>query len=144
MDPYAPVQGGDFHSPETSRLSRDSRSFSILLIGRDPSLQGSRADVLKHSGFDVQMASPKEALGQIAGGHNYPLVVFSHTLDPEEILELGKKIRQQNCSSKLLLILGPDSTPLDFSFFDGTLEGLDGPAALVREVRRLVSASTPA
>ncbi len=72
----------------------------------------------------------------------YPLVVFSDTLSAKDISEIGTQLRQRSPASKMLLMLGPDSTLQNFSMFDATMEGLDGPAALIREVRRLAESSS--
>ena len=38
-------------------------------------------------------------------------------------------------------MMGPDSVLDNSSLFDATMEGLDGPAVLIREVRRLAGLS---
>jgi len=71
----------------------------------------------------------------------YEVVIFSHTLEMQDIESLGQIIQKRKASTKVLLVLGPDSEsmPLDYSYFDATIAGLDGPAAFIQAVRRLAS-----
>ena len=110
----------------------------ILLIGRDPAMPMYTDEVLRRAGFRVRAITPGEAT-EVArpDAPTYPLVVFSDTLYPRDISEIGPQFRRRNPASKLLLMLGPDSAPDNFAIFDAMMEGLEGPAALIREVRRL-------
>ncbi len=117
-------------------------SAEVLLIGPDPSARVYTDEVLKQAGFHVRAITPKEAKGMVDdGAAAYSLVVFSNTLDSRDIVDIAAPLRQHNPGQKLLLMLGPDSPRIAFSDFDATLEGLDGPAALVRLVRRLTESS---
>ncbi len=133
---------------ETSRPQRYSgsghpASIEILLIGRNQITPMYTDEVLRHAGFRVRAMTPGETMEVVKGdAPAYPLVVFSDTLSAKDISEIGPQLRQRSPASKMLLMLGPDSTLPNSSMFDATMEGLDGPAALIREVRRLTESSS--
>lgn len=127
-------QSGFQRPPDSDR----STGVEILLIGRNLATPMFTDEVLRHAGFRVRAITPGEAADAASeNAQTYPLVVFSDTLYARDISEIGPRFRRRNPSSKLLLMLGPDSAPDNFSIFDTMMEGLEGPAALIREVRRL-------
>lgn len=117
--------------------------IEVLLIGRDLAMPIYTDEVLRRAGFRVRTVTPMEAT-EVPGpaAPVYPLVVFSDTLYPRDISEIGQRLRHRYPASKLLLMLGPDSTPENFSIFDAMMEGLEGPAALIRMARRLAGLSS--
>ncbi len=142
MDHYA--QGiEDGTTPPKKRSGSDHIiPVEVLLIGRETSMRLYTDEVLKQAGFHVRAITPAEARGMIDdGAAAYSLVVFSNTLDSEDLDDIAMPLRQHNPGQKLLLMLGPDSPSVNFSQFDATLEGLEGPAALVRTVRRLAESA---
>lgn len=115
-----------------------STAPEVLVIGRDPTMRLYTNEILQSAGFRVHAISPWEAKCLVIDGDRaYSLVVFGHTLHPHDVVEIGMKMRRRSPASKLLLILGPHFDPKTLSIFDATLEGMAGPAALVREVHRL-------
>lgn len=132
------------HSPESDgnlATHESLQTASILMIGRDPHLMSYRSAVLATAKLSVQSASPTEALAILQNGADYEVVIFSHTLDPTEILEMESTVRRNKPNTKLLLMLGPGDVPPDSAFFDATMHGLDGPSAFIHTVRRLVGHS---
>ncbi len=114
----------------------------ILFIGCDQTARMYTDDVLRRAGFGVRVVAPSEAKDLVNDdGHSWPLVVFSNTLNPQNISEIGAQLRKRSPRSRLLLMLGPDSIPVASTLFDATLESLEGPVALIRAVRRLAEAA---
>lgn len=135
---YGPNQNREANRYQQSAGQEGYNGVEILLIGRNPATPMYTDEVLRRAGFRVHAITP----GQISemarpDAPTYPLVVFSNTLYPRDISEIGPQLRSRNPASKLLLMLGPDSAPENLPIFDAMMEGLDGPAALIREVRRL-------
>ena len=121
-------------SPEREHFSMPE----VLLIGRDQHARMYTDDVLRRGGFHVRAIAPWEADRVLHDGiDSFSLVIFSNTLYPQDIADIGSRMRRHSPNIKLLLILGPDSTPASASLFDATLEGLDGPTALIRAARQL-------
>ncbi len=119
-----------------------SAMLQILLIGRDQNARLYTDEVLRRGGFSVRAIAPWEAKNVVADGvDKYPLVIFSNTLNTQDISEIGTQLRRSCPGTKLLLMLGPDSAPVNNSLFDAMLEGLEGPVALIRAVRYLAEAS---
>lgn len=119
-----------------------SMGSDVLIIARDPIAHVYSDEVLKRAGFLVQSMTPWEAKNMFSQNlPAYSLVIFSSTIYPRETVEIGKQLRRRSPASKLLLILGPDAVPGNLSIFDSVIEGLDGPAALIREARRLTTVS---
>jgi PleD family two-component response regulator len=123
---------------QIKKASDPSTPVEILLIGRDPTMRAYTNEFLQSAGFAVRAIAPWEAKCLVIDGDRaYALVVFCHTLYREDVSEIGTQLRRRSPTSKLLLVLGPHFDPATLSIFDATLEGLSGPAALVREVHRL-------
>ncbi len=138
----AQSQRREANPPQRFSGSDHSASVEILLIGRIPVMPMYTDEVLRQAGFRVRAITPGEAAEVVKeSAAAYPLVVFSDTLSANDISELGVQLRRRSPASKMLLMLGPDSTLQNDSIFDATMEGLDGPAALIREVRRLADSS---
>lgn len=116
-------------------------STTILMVGRDASLLSYKAAVLATAHFAVQSASPSQARTILENDPNYELVIFSHTLERGEILDMEKILRARKPATKLLLMLGPGPETLPLHKFDAALRGLDGPAALIRTVQALMAKS---
>lgn len=114
---------------------------SILFIGRDPTLLGCKAQVLMKAGFRVSAASPVKAKAMLATAGCYGLVVLSHTLLPEEVLEVVMETRARHARTKMLFVLGPDPVSFSLSIFDATVEGLDGPTALIHMATKLLASA---
>ena len=117
---------------------KPSQKSPILMIGRDPTLLSYKAAVLATANFRVQSVSPTQAQAALEDCANYRLVIFSHTLEANEVFEMQHAIRARKPDAKLLLLLGPGDTPLDCNMFDATFRGLDGPAAFIRTVGELI------
>ena len=141
MDHQVHVQNGDATPSKRFPGSDHTIPIEVLLIGRDPAMRLYTDEVLEKAGFHVRAITPWEAKGMIDDAQTYALVVFSNTLNSGDISEIAAPLRQHNPSQKLLLMLGPDSMPTNLSAFDATLEALEGPAALIRMVRRLAESS---
>jgi len=121
--------------------SRSMRS-DVLFIGRNPVVRVYTDEILKRAGFQVHAITPWEVKSIVNNGlPTYPLVIFGNTMYPQEVIEIGKQLRRCSPASKLLLMLGPDGAPINLSAFDSVLEGLEGPAALVQEARRLTTSA---
>ena len=69
----------------------------------------------------------------------YSLFVMSHTLAPEDLSEAAIQLRRSHPSAKIILMEGPNMPDVDPALYDGTLDGLDGPKALIRQVHRLLA-----
>ena len=131
---------GNEYSPVSVR--DHSASYEILFIGCDQTVRSYTDDVLRRAGFGVRVVAPGEAMELVNNdGREYPVVVFSNTLNPQDISEIGRQLRKRSPRSKLLLMLGPDPIPLDSTLFDATLESLEGPVALIQTVRCLTEAA---
>ncbi|MEO6830417.1 MAG: hypothetical protein ABI164_11465 [Acidobacteriaceae bacterium] len=113
----------------------------VLLIGRDQTARLYTDEVLRRGGFHVRAVAPREAKNLVDDGVSYAVVVFSNTLDSRDVAEIGTQLRQRIPNAKLLLLLGPDSAAMNLSLFDASIEGLDGPAALIQVARQLAEAS---
>lgn len=98
-------------------------------------------EVLRHAGFSVHAIEPDELREymQLASLPPYPLVIFSNTVGPQDAAFLGMQLRRHLPYSKILLMCGPDAIPPNQPIFNAILETLRGPAALVREVQRLMT-----
>ncbi len=142
MDGHTQLRSVETNSFKKSSGSDHSKPVEVLLIGRDPTMRVYTDEVLRQAGFHVRSITPWEAKGVLNDDVSaYSLVVFTNTLFPADVSEIGSQLRKRSPGSKLLLMLGPDPMPVSPTMFDGTLEGLDGPAALVREARRLTASS---
>jgi hypothetical protein len=118
-------------------------AFKILVVARDQILRVYTDDVLRSAGFPVLSLAPWEARNVLQqGGDAFPLVVFSHTLLPEDISDLGGQVRRVSPETKVLLLRGPEPVSLNPAFYDAAMEGLEGPVALIREVYRLLASSS--
>lgn len=129
-------------SPQLNGDAAAHKSFQsapILMIGRDPNLMSYKSAVLATANFSVESVSPTQAQAILQNGADYDVVIFSHTLEPKEVLEMERTLRTRKPGTKLLLILGPGDTPIDFTLFDATLHGLDGPAAFIHTVQGLMN-----
>lgn len=112
--------------------------IKVLLIGRDQQARLYTDEVLRRGGFSVRAIAPWEARTVVNDGVGvYSLVVFSNTLNTNDISDIGTQLRQHSPQTKTLLMLGPDVTQANAALFDDMLEGLAGPVALIRAVRRL-------
>lgn len=129
------------HSDGDAAAYESLQTAPILMIGRDPNLMSYRSAVLATANFSVQSVSPTHAHTILQNGADYDLVIFSHTLDAAEVLEMEQTLRRRKPGTRLLLILGPGDAPLDPELFDATMHGLDGPAAFIRAVRELAGQS---
>lgn len=126
-------------------LPRSGQKPPILMIGRDPTLMTYKAAVLATANLSVATASPAEAESLLVHDANYKLVILSHTLEPNEALHIQQEFRARQPGTRLLLMLGPGGSPLNYGLFDAALRGLDGPAALIGKVRELLhTESAPA
>lgn len=114
---------------------------SILMIGRDATLLAYKAAVLSTADLAVKTACPADATTLLQDSGRYQIVILSHTLDAADVMHLAALARSKSSKMKILLIAGPETSqmPLDFSLFDATIRGLDGPAAFVNLVRSLAS-----
>lgn len=122
----------------------DNQRPPILMIGRDATLMKYKAAVLATANLSTDTAFPVQAQATLRDGANYELIILSHTLDPDEALNIHQTVRARNSRTRLLLMLGPGGTPLDCGLFDAALRGLDGPAALVAKVQEMLQCeSTP-
>jgi hypothetical protein len=126
-------------NPSKKLPDLDSSPFAdILLIGRDATTRLYTDEVLQQAGFKVISIGPWEAKNLVKYEiYTYPVIIFSHTLHPADITEIGSQMRRRIPGSKLLLIVGSDPMPVSFDLFDTVIDGLDGPKALIRKVRRL-------
>jgi len=122
-------------------VHRQWHHASILMIGRDPKLLSYKAAVLATANFAVQQAPPAEAENFLQNGAHYKVVILSHTLNMQDILRIERTVRSKKENAKVLLVIGPetDQMPLDYSKFDATVVGLDGPEAFIKTVRKLTS-----
>lgn len=131
-------------SPDLS-MSHSLRNLpprpSILIIGCDPTLLAYKAAVLSTANLAVKAASPADTAALLHDGGHYEVVILSHTLEAADVVQISGLVRSKSGKTKILLISGPDTNrmQLDFSEFDATIHGLDGPAAFVHLVRSLAS-----
>lgn len=138
MDALIPSQTLAEHLDRKSPTTY-SAPAEVLLIQRKEKGQLYTDEVLQRAGFWVRTVTPSEAA--VEDGHTFPLVVFSNTLSALEVAEIGAEFRRRSPRSRLLLLLGPDSANVNGTLFDAMLEGLEGPAALVRMARLLANGS---
>ena len=110
----------------------------VLLIQRKEKAQLYTDEVLRRAGFWVRVVTPSNVFED---GRAYPLVVFSNTLTVKDVTEIGAQFRRRSPHSRLLLVLGPESSGVNTPMFDAVLEGLEGPAALIRAARLLADCS---
>jgi DNA-binding NtrC family response regulator len=121
-----------------SPVKNNSNGIKVLLIGRDQQARLYTDEVLRREGFNVRAIAPWEARTVVNDGVGaYSLVVFSNTLNTNDISDIGTQLRRHSPQTKTLLLLGPDVTPASAAQFDEMLEGLAGPVALIHAVRRL-------
>jgi hypothetical protein len=130
--------------PHSERITRKapgthSANADVLLIQRKETAQLYTDEVLRRAGFWVRAVTPTEA--SFEDGQKYALVVFSNTLSACDASEIGTEFRRRSPRTRLLLLLGPDSHGVNQGLFDTVLEGLEGPAALVRVARCLADSS---
>ena len=121
-----------------SRLAMEHRA--ILSIGRDPQLLATRAAVLRVSGRPVHSAAP-EQVHLLDGSARVSLVVFGHTLSDSEVSYLAGYFRRTTPGAKLMLTCFAPRPLAVYALFDGCISSIDGPAALVQVVRRLLAES---
>ncbi|MGC1782368.1 MAG: hypothetical protein WA708_07610 [Acidobacteriaceae bacterium] len=146
MDTRTPVQ--DWPTPSNPKIAKKMpgsdhlAAFKILVIARDQILRVYTDDVLRSAGFLVQSLAPWEARTALQhGGDTFPVIVFSHTLLPEDISELGRQVRRVSPGTKVLLLRGPEPVSFNPAYYDAAMEGLEGPIALIKEVHRLLASS---
>ncbi len=111
---------------------------AILSIGRDPQLLASRAAVLRVSGRPVHSATP-EQVHLLDGCARVSLVVLGHTLADSEVTHLAGYFRRTTPGVKLMLTCFDPRPFAICALFDGCVSSVDGPAALVHLVRRLLA-----
>jgi len=129
----------DQDPPAESNGHSFTQTAPILMIGRDPSLMSYKTAVLATANLAVDTALPTQAQTILQNGAGYEVVIFSHTLEADEVLQMERTLRARRPDTKLLLIVGPGSGPVAYELFDATMQGLDGPAALISKVRGLLN-----
>lgn len=111
---------------------------TILLIGHDPELLAIRAAVLQRSGLQTRLAAPESVEKLLADCEGFPVAIFCTTLRFEENEKIAARFRQHCPATKLLLLLRSPSGHQPLGTFDGTMEILNGPMALVSSIRKLL------
>lgn len=122
----------------------------VLLIGRAPAVY--TEEILRRAGFVVHAMSLGDAQNMEWNViPRFPVVIFGNTVSPLQAVNIGKRLRRYHPESRLLLmrgsnlhpIYGSEKMPRNLAIFDFIMEGLDGPATLVAETRRLANLFPP-
>ena len=118
----------------------DPEQTRILLVRQSETTTLYTDDVLRNAGFLVTVTTPAQVPAVVNDGiASYSLFVMSHTLAPEDLSEAAVQLRQSHPSAKIILMEGSNMPDVDPTLYDGTLDGLDGPKALIRQVHRLIA-----
>ena len=114
----------------------------ILSIGRDASMLSERAsNISSATGCPVKCAAP-EAVSNLVIANSYRVALFDDSLSDAETAQLAVSAHASNSRTKLLLVVGSTSRPRFIeALFDLKVFDSDGPAALARSVRELLSAA---
>ena len=119
-----------------------SRTFSILLYGRDPQLLETRRLVLEKSGHRVWATMDINQVDRVTELKAIDLLVFCHSLSSkqcDEALALAHGWWPQVKS----LVLTAGVAGCSDALSDKVLDAMEGPAKLISAVAQLASPETP-
>ena len=109
----------------------------ILLYGNDPLLLQIRALLLKHSGFEVDSISNRDALAERLTSSQVDLLIFCHTLSLFEQQAAYALVRALSPELKMITLVAGYSVAAD-SVAD-ILNISEGPQVLVNRSRQLTA-----
>ncbi len=106
----------------------------ILLVGNDAALLSYREQVLRSAGWMVISRSPDEFTSEAFA--NASLCIACHTLSREERFALLRNLQEHCPGVRFLAITSGNISRADADRFDGLIDNLEGPTALIREVQQ--------
>lgn len=119
-------------------LLQPNRGKKLLLLSADPELSLLRRHILAHAGFIVSRAiSRKDAL-QLLEQEKFDVLVISHSMSQESILEMTGIFRVQNPNAPIVMVAKGRWQDLKIEF-DSTVTGEEGPEALLEAVETVLN-----
>jgi DNA-binding response OmpR family regulator len=117
---------------------QSNRGKRVLLLSADPELSSLRQHVLAHAGFAISRAlSRKEAL-QLLGQEKFDVLVISHSMSHENIVEMTELFRAGNPNSPIVTVAKGKWQDLKIEF-DAAVTGDEGPEALIEAVETVLN-----
>jgi DNA-binding NtrC family response regulator len=115
---------------------------AVLLIGNDEDLVKLRGKVLKGAGFDVHEATTDAAAKASLQADGVRVVVLCHTLRDGQLNKVLDQVEGMSPPASILLLLrsGTRSHARALESADVALDPTDGPAMLIKAVRKLMPA----
>jgi DNA-binding response OmpR family regulator len=129
----------DTGSQANSENGHGRAPIRILCVGNDETLLSYRCKVLEQAGFQVIAARPHpEQPNQFANLcrlHGPAMLIACHTLSASQRVLLSRELRSSCPRTKLLALTNGPLTVDEARSFDWLLDSLDGPAALIQQIR---------
>jgi DNA-binding response OmpR family regulator len=109
----------------------------ILSVSYKSTLRTTRDLILRQQGYSVRSASSLESAVELCRQSHFDLVIIDHDIPLADQETIANVVRTTCAAVRILALtsLGTDSRP---TFADASMNGLDGPHALLRMVRGLL------
>ena len=121
------------------RLTGPNSTATLLCFGNDEALLSYRIQVLTQAGFSVVGARPHaQQAGEFVGLcrlHGPAVIIACHTLTRQQRTAIAQELRDDCPHVRLIALTNDSLSPDESAGYDLLLDSLDGPAALIREVR---------
>ena len=110
---------------------------NILLVGQDPRLLSTRAEVLKKTGANITCCGALEAY-KFVGSRSLDLVVLCHTLAVEESESIAERAHRHSQRPRILLVISDLNRERSYrdAKFDAT--SLPDPTGLIARATELL------
>jgi hypothetical protein len=117
----------------------EGRKPTLLCVGNDEALLSYRCKVLNLAGFQVVSASPRpeqeNQFTALCRLHGPAMAIACHTLTSRQRIALARELRAACPDIPLLALTNGALGAVESESYDVLLDSLDGPAALIRQVR---------
>ena len=121
-----------------AELLQPNRGKKLLLLSADAELSSLRHHILANAGFKVSRAiSRKEAL-QLLEQEKFDVLVISHTMSQESMIEMAGIFRVQNPNSPIVTVAKGRWQDLKIEF-DSSVTGDEGPEALIETIETVLN-----
>lgn len=126
--------------PRSGPASTSERAKATLLsVGNDEALLSYRSKILNLAGFEVVTAQPlpgaNNQFGTLCRLHQPVVAIACHTLTSQQRLAFARQLREACPHIPLVALTNGALSDSEIESYDVLLDGLDGPAELIRQVR---------
>lgn len=119
----------------------EEQPIRVLSASVDPHLNHTRAQLLRHHGFDVTTSESSEHAREQLKSTPFDVLIFGTTLTRDMCWELAEAFRQNNWDGKIVEILPSPDAPIK-NHPDAIVVSTDEPSQLIATIRDNVRNTT--